>query len=78
VEHAHARNKRLYDRTACYRSFHPGDLVYIHDSARKPGVVNKFRMYWSLAHKVLRKLSDWAYIVISMAGREFTVNANMM
>jgi len=52
--------------------------VYIHDSARKPGVVNKFRKYWSLAHKVLRRLSDWTYEVISMAGWEFTVNANTM
>lgn len=76
MEHAHARNKLLYDRMACYRSFHPGDLVYIHDSARKPRVVNKFRKSWSPAHKVLRKLSDWTYEVISMAGRAFAVNAN--
>jgi len=61
VEHARARNKLLYDGTACYRRFYGGDLVYIHDSARNPGVVNKFRKYWSPAHKVLRKLSDWAY-----------------
>jgi hypothetical protein len=39
VAHAYARYKYSYDRTPCYRSFHPGDLVYIHDSAHKPGVV---------------------------------------
>ena len=50
--------------------------MYIHDSARKPGVANKFREFWSPAHKVLRKLSDWTYRVISMAGREFAVTVN--
>jgi hypothetical protein len=50
--------------------------VYIHDSARKPGVANKFREFWFPEHKVSRKLSDWAYKVISMSGREFVVNVN--
>jgi hypothetical protein len=37
----------------------PGDMVYIHDSARIPGVSSKFRKFWSPAQKVLRTLSDW-------------------
>jgi hypothetical protein len=74
---SHARNKRLYDRTACYRSFQPGDLVYIRDTARKPRVA-KFRKDWSPAHKLLCKLSDWAYKFVNMAGREFIVNVNRM
>jgi hypothetical protein len=75
---SHARNKQLYNRTACCRSFQPGNLVYIHDTARKPGVANKFRKYWSPAHKVLRKLSDWTYKVVNMNSREFIVNVNLM
>ena len=50
--------------------------MYIHDSARKSRVANTFREFWSTAHKVLRKLSDWTFKVISMAGRELAVNVN--
>lgn len=30
-EHAHEIIKCSYGRTVCYRSYHPHDLVYIHD-----------------------------------------------
>jgi len=69
MAHAYARNKLSYDRTSCYRSFHPCDMVYIHDSDHKPGVANKLRKYWSLVQKVLQKLSDWTTnLLVWLAG----------
>jgi cupin superfamily acireductone dioxygenase involved in methionine salvage len=44
-EQAHEMNKCSCDRTVRYRSFHPHDLVYIHESVQKPRVDNKFRKY---------------------------------
>lgn len=39
---SHLKNKRLYDRNAKRRSFDIGDLVYLYNQARKPGLCRKF------------------------------------
>jgi hypothetical protein len=39
---SHLNNKRLYDRKAKPRSFDIGDLVYLYNPARKPGLCRKF------------------------------------
>jgi hypothetical protein len=62
---AHQNNKNFYDRKAKERHFAADDLVYLFTPAMKPGLTKKFRKYWSGPYKVLRKVSELNYEIIS-------------
>ena len=75
---SHLNNKRLYDRKAKLRSFEIGDLVYLYNPAKKPGLCRKFHKPWTGPFKVTAKLSDLNYEIISLRGKKFVVYINRL
>ena len=75
---AHQNNKRFYDRKAKERHFAADDLVYLYTPAMKPGLTKKFRKYWSGPYKVLRKVSELNYEIISNDDKKQIVHVNRL
>ena len=72
------RNKRHYDRRAKPRSFAKGDYVYLHNSARKPGLSRKFHKYWVGPYKVTAKISELNYEILGKNDRRQLVYINRL
>ena len=53
---SHENNKKYYDRRAKLRQFQVGDHVYLHNTARKPGLSRKFHKASTGTFKVTAKL----------------------
>ena len=73
---AHQNSKRLHHRKAKARHFEANDLVYLYTPAMKPGLTKKFRKFWSGPYKVIRKLSELNYEIISKDNRKHIVHVN--
>jgi len=55
------RNKKYRDRRAKLREFEVGDLVYLYQPARRPGLSAKFFCPWTGPHQVTAKISTLNY-----------------
>ena len=55
--------KRYYDLHARKRSFEKGDLVWLYNEIRKPGICKKFIPNWKGPYLVLRKYDDLSYMI---------------
>jgi hypothetical protein len=75
---AHDTNKRYYDQRAKERQFRPGEIVYLFNSARKPGQSTKYFFAWQGPYKVTARLSKLNYRVVNQQGKVFVVHLNRM
>ena len=73
---AHQNNKRFHERKAKARHFEANDLVYLYTPVMKPGLTKKFRKFWSGTYKVIRKVSELNYEIISKDNRKQIVHVN--
>lgn len=55
--------KRHYDLHARKRAFKLGDLVWLHDTTRRPGVCNKLSPQWKGPFLVTKKIDDLVYLI---------------
>jgi hypothetical protein len=67
---SHLNNKMLYDRKAKLRSFRTGDLVYLYNSAVKPGLSKKFHRSWSGPYRITAKISDLNYEILDQRNKK--------
>jgi len=58
---SHQKNKRHRDRRAKHREFVVGDLVYLYQPARRPGLSAKFFCPWTGPHQITAKFSTLNY-----------------
>jgi len=75
---AHQRNKRFYDREAKARYFEETDLVYLYTPAMKAGLTKKFKKFWSGPYKIIRKISELNYEIVSQDNRKQIVHINRL
>jgi len=75
---AHQRNKRFYDRKAKARHFKENDLVNLYTPAMKAGLTRKFNKFWSGPYKVIRKISELNYEIVSQGNRKKIVHINRL
>jgi hypothetical protein len=75
---AQQTNKRLYNKRAKWRTFEPGDFVYLFCPARKPGLSRKFNYPWKGLFEVTAKLSDLNYEIRADNGKKMIVHVNRL
>jgi hypothetical protein len=75
---SHESNKRKYDRKAKVRTFEVNDLVYLFNPARKSGVAYKFRKPWTSPFKIVQRISDLNYQIVSKNGKLSVVHVNRL
>ena len=75
---AHQSNERFYDRKAKTRHFEENDLVYLYTPAMKAGLTKKFKKFWSGLYKVIRKISELNYKIVSQDNRKQIVHINRL
>jgi len=75
---AHQRNKRFYDRKVKVRHFEENDLVYLYTPVMKAGLTRKFKKFWSEPYKVIRKISELNYEIVSQDNRKQIVHINRL
>ena len=75
---SYLNNRRLYDWKVKLRSFQSEDLVYLYNSARKPGKCCKFHKFWTGPFKITTKLSDLNYEIISLNHKKQIVHVNRL
>jgi hypothetical protein len=73
LQKARARNKRFYDRAAKHRVMRKGQIVYLHNPARKPGVSNKFTPVWQGPYSVVERVGEVDYRIVDMKGKQSVV-----
>jgi hypothetical protein len=73
-----ARNKEYYDRAAKPRVLRKGQIVYLHNPARKPGVSNKFTAVWQGPFAVRERVGELDYKIVNMKGKESVVHINRL
>jgi hypothetical protein len=78
LRRARARNKRHCDKDAKEQAFQPGQVVYLHNLAKKPGVSSKFVPDWKGPYSVTRKVGELNYQIIDEKGNESTVHINRL
>ena len=57
------RQKKFHDRQLSWERFDKGEEVLIYFPTRKPGCSPKFTSYWRGPFQVLKKYTDWTYLV---------------
>jgi transposase InsO family protein len=73
-----ARNKKYYDRAAKPRVLRKGQIVYLHNPARKPGVSQKFTPVWKGPFAVRERVGELDYKIVDMRGKESVVHINRL
>ena len=63
VEGEILRQKKYHDQKLSWEQFSKGDKVLVYFPIRKPGRSPKFTSYWRGPFLVLKKNSDWTYLV---------------
>ena len=63
VEGEILRQKKYHDQKLSWEQFSKGDKVLVFFPIRKPGRSPKFTSYWRGPFSVLKKNSDWTYLV---------------
>jgi len=66
---ARQSNNKFYD-------FEENDLVYLYTPAMKAGLTRKFKKFWSGPYKVIRKISELNYEIVSQDNRKQIVHKN--
>ena len=61
--------KRRYDLHAKKRKFTEGDLVWVHDTAPKPGISQKLAPHWKGPFLVTKRIDDLIYMVQKRANQ---------
>ena len=75
---SHQRNKKYHDRRAKHREFIVGDLVYLYQPARRPGLSAKFFCPWTGPHQVTAKISTLNYEIQDRKAKKQTVHINRL
>jgi transposase InsO family protein len=75
---SHERNKKYHDRRAKHREFEIGDLVYLYQPTRRPGLSAKFFRPWGGPFQVTAKLSDLNYEIQDQYGKRQIVHINRL
>ena len=75
---SHQRNKKYHDRRAKHREFVVGDLVYLYQPARRPGLSAKFFCPWTGPHQVTAKISTLNYEIQDRKAKKQTVHINRL
>jgi hypothetical protein len=73
---SHLRNKRYHDRYAKHREFGVGDLVYLYQPVRRPGLSAKFFYPWTGPHQITAKLSTLNYEIQDRKAKKQVVHIN--
>ena len=74
----HQKNNRFYDRKAKVRYFEENDLVYLYNPAMKAGLTRKFGKFWSGSYKVIRRIFELNYEIVSQDNRKQIVHINWL
>jgi transposase InsO family protein len=72
------RQKEQYDKGTKLVTFQPGEIVYLREMTKGKRGCPKFRVRWRGPYEVLRRLSDWNYLVKIARNKETVVNVNKM
>jgi len=75
---SHLRNKSYHDRRAKHREFGVGDLVYLYQPARRPGLSAKFFYPWTGPHQITAKLSTINYEIHDCKAKKQVVHINRL
>jgi hypothetical protein len=75
---SHLKNKKYHDRRAKHREFAVGDLVYLYQPARRPGLSAKFFYPWTGPHQVTAKLSTLNYEIRDRKAKKQIVHINRL
>jgi len=75
---SHLRNKKYHDRSAKHREFAVGDLVYLYQSTRKPGLSAKFFFPWTGPHQITARLSTLNYEIQDRKAKKQIVHINRL
>jgi ribosomal protein L21E len=75
---SHERNKKYHDRRAKLREFEVGDLVYLFQPARRPGLSARFFCPWTGPHQVTAKSSNLNYEIQDRKAKRQIVHINRL
>jgi len=75
---AHQNSKRFYDRKAKARHFEVNDLMYLYTPAMKAGLTKKFKKFWSGPYKIIRKISELKFEIVSQDNQMQIVHVNRL
>jgi hypothetical protein len=72
------KQKEQYDKGSKLITFQPGDMVYLRQMTKRRRDCQKFRLKWKVPFEVVRRLSDFNYLVKVARNKEIVVNINKM
>jgi hypothetical protein len=72
------KQKEQYDKGTKLLTFQPGDMVYLRQMTKCKRDCQKFRLKWKGPFEVVKRLSDWNYLVKVTRNKEILVNINKM
>jgi hypothetical protein len=72
------KQKEQYDKGTKLRTFQPGDMVYLRQMIKRKRDCQKFRLRWKGPFEVVKRLSDWNYLVKVARNKNIVVNINKM
>jgi len=75
---SHLNNKRLYDCKAKPREFEVQDLVYLYNSALKPGLTRNFAKLWTGPCQITKKISELNYEIVDLKVQRQVVHVNRL
>ena len=78
LRQSRARSKRYYDRAAKHRVMRIGQIVYLHNSARKPGISHKFTPVWKGPYQIQGRVGELDYKIVDVQGKESIVHVNRL
>jgi len=55
-----------------------GQIVYLHNPARKPGISHKFTPVWQGPYQIQERVGELDYKIVDQQGKESVVHANRM
>jgi hypothetical protein len=71
-------SKRYYDHAAKHKVMRIGQIVYLHNPARKPGISYKFTPVWQGLYQIQERIWELDYKIVDLMGKESVVHANRM
>jgi hypothetical protein len=73
---SYSRNKRYYDQRAKARTLKDGDVVYVHNTARKPGVSQNLTPVWTGPCRIRKSFGHLNFCVEDTRGNETLIHIN--
>ena len=55
-----------------------GQIVYLHNPARKPGISHKFTPVWQGPYQIQERVGELDYKIVDQKGKESVVHANRL